>query len=81
MMDDPIWRQFLLFCLRNGMWYGEKVDEENCLDELLSSSIVNCQIRPGCNGLTLSEVQPNYVATKQSVIFVSSLERQLKNGP
>ena len=23
MVDDPIWRQWLWFCLRNGFWYGE----------------------------------------------------------
>ena len=24
MVDDPHWKQWLWFCLRNGLWYGEE---------------------------------------------------------
>ena len=27
MWDDPIWRQWLRFCYRNGLWYGEQLSE------------------------------------------------------
>ena len=36
MWDDPLWRQFLMFCFRNGLWYGRPIREE--LMEMMSNS-------------------------------------------
>lgn len=33
MAKDPTWRQWLLFCLRNGFWYGEGVPHEELMLE------------------------------------------------
>lgn len=27
MWNDRLWRQFLMFCFRNGLWYGQALDE------------------------------------------------------
>jgi hypothetical protein len=31
MIVDKVWQQFLLFCNRNGLYYGEKPDDESLL--------------------------------------------------
>lgn len=46
MVQDPIWRQWLWFCLRNGFWYGEQI-EETWLDEMHSKPIGIARFRHG----------------------------------
>ena len=36
MWNDRLWRQFLMFCFRNGLWYGQALDETDM--QVMSSS-------------------------------------------
>lgn len=35
MWNDRLWTQFLMFCFRNGLWYGQALDETDM--QVLSS--------------------------------------------
>ena len=43
MATDFVWRQFLLFCHRNGLYYGESVDDPYILVWNSSKSILRCR--------------------------------------
>jgi superfamily I DNA and/or RNA helicase len=38
MWEDPLWRQWLLFCHRNGLWYGERLGEDTINSSMLNNA-------------------------------------------
>lgn len=38
MWNDPLWRQFLMFCFRNGLWYGRPIKEEQMKMLMMSNN-------------------------------------------
>jgi AAA domain len=70
MVKDLIWRQWLWFCLRNGVWYGEQVDHA-WLDEMQVKPI---NLEPFRNGETHALLATSSHEMENSVL-VSSMER------
>jgi len=82
MMDHFVWRQFLLFCHRNGLWYGAKNDTKL----VRSNAVVTTNIQElsrvsdkQVDGRSLSLPQPPSDINHHGVI-VSSLERLLRSS-
>ena len=65
MVQDPHWRQWLWFCLRNGLWYGEEGNTRSHWERLDRLSVVRTLREDG-------EDSPN-------VVVVSRLEEILRN--
>jgi hypothetical protein len=73
MEQDPIWRQFLLFCFRNGLFYGDSGDTVPKLRwKPGESQLVRC--RPETRA---GEDAPGGEA---DLVVVSTLERSLRAG-
>jgi superfamily I DNA and/or RNA helicase len=70
MVKDLIWRQWLWFCLRNGVWYGEQVDH-TWLDELQVNPI---NLKPFRSGETHALLVASSNERENSVLM-SSMER------
>lgn len=79
MVQDVIWRQFLLFCFRNGFFYGESGETESELTFQPSSRIVRC--RPEERAGAESNSSRTGADKEESLIIVSSLERKLRREP
>lgn len=84
MLQDFVWRQFVLFCLRNGLFYGYHGDDDDACQWNPNKKIV--ATRPESNngaGITLAgqpSVQQNCViANDPDLIFISSLERSFRD--
>jgi hypothetical protein len=60
-----VWRQFLLFCLRNGLFYGESGDE--ILEKKDDCSVVRC----------LPDREIDKYDYDDNVTVVGSLERSI----
>jgi hypothetical protein len=73
MVQDPIWKQWLWFCLRNGIWYGEKI---SCalLEEMQSKPINIASFRSGESHPLLGPSDE-----LENSVIVSSLERERRN--
>ena len=67
MMADFVWQQFLMFCLRNGLYYGSTGDTLENLKCNPTRKIVRC-LDPMANNEIL-DGETNYV------MVVGSLER------
>ena len=89
MVSDAIWQQFLFFCYRNGLYYGEQLDDtatlcwsNNVTDggyKVVRSlnqldNITNDTTR---QGVTNAKEVPSS-SEGQQLIVVSSLERYLR---
>ena len=75
MLYDPIWKQWLLFCLRNGLWYGEKGSAfTTMMSSLGSNKLSIISHRPGPSHFLLavkSDEEEN-----ESVVILSTMERE-----
>jgi hypothetical protein len=86
MSDDPIWRQFLLFCIRNGLLYGDPGKDLSILQEWdHSNKLVKSFDEPGCIVETTNDggeiTVPSLVAGEiQRVVVVGTLERVLRTS-
>jgi hypothetical protein len=70
MEQDPIWRQFLLFCVRNGLFYGDPCGVLPKLAWDPKCRIVRC--RPETAGTSeSSEVDEN-------LVIIGTLEQNLR---
>lgn len=86
MMKDVIWQQFLLFCHRNGLYYGEQLDDTTSLCWSASGD-EECKVIRSLhrNDYISSDSCGNGVEEKKDVrtgprfMVVSSLERNLRN--
>ena len=80
MLEDFVWRQFLWFCLRNGLWYGDTGDVESFLglddhqqrdnyawDEKKEPHTTNRHVH--------DEDEDSGVIESKTVVVVSALER------
>ncbi|KAL7564050.1 hypothetical protein ACA910_006955 [Epithemia clementina (nom. ined.)] len=83
MADYFVWRQFLLFCYRNGLWYGDKNDTENLpsdsvvatnLEELIEKK----QLKQSPTPLSPSSSHQPPAHTHHNGVIISSLERLLR---
>lgn len=68
MMKDTVWHQFLLFCHRNGLQYGQSIRESSRLSWDTGKQIQSTW--PHQNGT---------IRDKEHVIVVSTIERLLRN--
>jgi hypothetical protein len=69
MVQDSIWSQWLWFCLRNGLWYGEQI-EDGWLDKIHSKPITIARFE---HGETHSLLGPSSDIIENSFLM-SSLE-------
>ena len=89
MVSDAIWQQFLFFCYRNGLYYGEQLDDTAtlCWSNNITDSgykvvrslnqrdnISNDSMR---QGVTNAEEVPSSFQGQQHIV-ISSLERYLR---
>jgi len=85
MMEHFVWRQFLLFCHRNGLWYGAKNDIREFSNAVVTSNLQDLanvnrrepSLEKQFNKMALS-VPPT--ATHQHGVIVSTLERSLRSS-
>lgn len=70
MEQDPIWRQFLLFCLRNGLFYGDPCDTLPKLAWDAKSRIVRCRPETSLSGES--------AAVDDDLVIIGTLERNLR---
>ena len=77
MVEDFVWRQFLFFCLRNGLWYGETGNVENSLgwdDKSHRDNFVWDERRDGYV-IQQQERGNGNESQRKSIVVVSSLEK------
>jgi hypothetical protein len=83
MIKDFVWRQFLLFCLRNGLFYGEtgssKTDEflQNAQTLNAVSSRLPADSRRAMNE-NATDSDDGDDETYHDIIIMSSLERSCR---
>lgn len=70
MVQDLIWRQWLWFCLRNGVWYGEQVDH-TWFDEMQVKPIT---LKPFRSGETHALLAAS-INQMENLVLMSSMER------
>lgn len=76
MKCDPVWEQWLLFCLRNGIWYGDNIN-----GRLLSSNEEDIQFvrrLPGELSRLMDETAEEKKQQNTQFVTVSSIERMLR---
>jgi hypothetical protein len=69
MVHDRVWKQFLLFCNRNGLYYGKKPDDTALLRWTNNSKLVRS---------LESKSTENSTPNGAELIVISSLERLLR---
>lgn len=93
MVDDLIWRQFLLFCLRHGLWYSSDPTQDDGAQRLFRE-LESCRVVTSYSGNILNQMQSALVnprngekelPDKQGLggsdtleVVVSSLERSFR---
>ena len=86
MADYYVWRQFLLFCHRNGLWYGDNVESVPRPSESVLSTnleqLIDKQTEEESDALTEpSNEQPTPPShTTHNGVIISSLERLLRSS-
>jgi hypothetical protein len=90
MVKDIVWQQFLLFCHRNGLYYGEQLDDTSALCWSSSDDDKECKIvrslkqrdrsanDPATHGVKKVDAKPLSTSVDQKLMVVSSLERYLR---
>jgi superfamily I DNA and/or RNA helicase len=73
MAKDFVWSQFLWFCLRNGLWYGETGETESTFRWGSSHRIARHRPR-----FESEETSPSVEEGKPQVVTVSTMERLLR---
>jgi len=71
MVKDAIWKQMLWFFLRNGLWYGEKLVNED-IEELQKKPVKILEHRSIQESNSLLSPRNE---TEENVVYVSSMER------
>jgi hypothetical protein len=66
-VEDFVWRQFLWFCLRNGLWYGESGGIESIFEWANRKDVIVWSENKGALAVTKED-------DDNEVILVSSLE-------
>jgi hypothetical protein len=69
MVHDRVWKQFLMFCNRNGLYYGKKPDDAGLLRWTKNSKLVR-----SLESKSTDNLKQNCV----DLMVVSSLERLLR---
>jgi AAA domain len=88
MAEDHVWRQWLWFCLRNGLWYGARGDTE-ALCQCDAASLKLVRYYPYTNAPSPPPLAPSSpsngnegadsaVTRQQQIVAISSLERLLR---
>jgi hypothetical protein len=89
MVKDIVWQQFLLFCHRNGLYYGEQLDDTSALC-WSSKDDEECKIvrsfkqrdhsanDSATYGVKKVDAKPSSTSADQKLMVVSSLERYLR---
>lgn len=72
MIKDSIWKQWLWFCLRNGLWYGETIDE-SLLEEMQGKPLTVAAFRQGERHSLLGDVDD-----QGNTVLLSSLEKGMR---
>lgn len=76
MTQDPVWRQFLCFCLRNGLYYGESDTDHSFLK--LAEDISALKVCTRTDYLADRTDVDRTENSSDKLILVSSLERILR---
>jgi hypothetical protein len=74
MAKDFVWSQFLWFCLRNGLWYGEMGETESTFRWGSSHRIARHRPR-----FESEETSPSVEEGKPQVVTISTMERLLRD--
>ena len=90
MVKDVVWQQFLLFCHRNGLYYGKQLDDTATLCWSNSENDDGCKVVRSLNkldrcsndstahGVANAKAVPSSIVAGQKFMVVSSLERYLR---
>ena len=84
MITDVVWQQFLFFCHRNGLYYGEQLDDPTALcwtddDSCKVVRSLNKHDHSTTDSTTLVANAGVVPFKDQRIMVVSSLERYLRN--
>ena len=80
MVEDFVWRQFLWFCLRNGLWYGETGGVESSLGWDDKSHRDNFVWDEKKDGFVIQQDNGTSNEKGKTIVVVSSLERLHRLG-
>eukprot|EP00978_Attheya_sp_CCMP212_P026088 scaffold85134_cov51-Attheya_sp.AAC.2 len=78
MVEDEVWKQWLWFTLRNGLWYGERGNTESYFQWKTSMQLVRCH--PLINTRRDESVGGGNEEGITEVVAVGSLERALRSS-
>jgi hypothetical protein len=81
MANDFVWLQFMLFCHRNGLYYGDAPDDVSVLQWVESKSVVRYPPKPPVGSKTLHGITNGENGKSDSlahIITVGTLERALR---
>jgi hypothetical protein len=79
MMKDFVWRQFLLFCYRNGLYYGETLNDTSALHWNEAKTVVRYHQPDTANFYTSAASQSHEALEENTnVVNVGTLERLLR---
>ena len=79
MVKDFVWRQFLLFCHRNGLYYGEALDDTLTLHWNSTKTVVRYHQPKTANPyMRLASGTANGEEDASDIIAVGTLERLLR---
>ena len=79
MICDPIWKQWLYFCLRNGFWYGERGTAfSTMMDTLSSKQLTVATHRSGPSHFLLGV--KSHDEEDENVVIISTLEKELRQS-
>jgi hypothetical protein len=79
MVNDFVWRQFLWFSLRNGLWYGEAGDTASVFEWTSSKRLVRHSPDLGSSAFMLSlKSRDDRKEDDQDIVAVGTLERLLR---
>ena len=57
MVEDPVWRQFLWFCLRNGLYFGSRWNQESSLIPPTSISSIQENLEDSSSTMIISSIE------------------------
>ena len=77
MICDPIWKQWLYFCLRNGFWYGERGTAFSTMMDTLSSKLLTVTTHRSGPSHFLLGVK-SHDEEDENVVIISTLEKELR---
>lgn len=78
MSEDFHWRQFLLFCYRNGLYYGEQPDDKSAFMWTAENMLVHSLPENFARPLASKQAKEHHANGNNKHVLVGSLERLLR---